>query len=232
MLQKCPLARGRGRGGCCCPGPHPWACVGLGLAWGLGIFQRAHSTERRRCRSCTCRVCRCASRSRMRCRPESWRASWLHRVRVCVCAQPAAEPRAGRVREHWHGVLGHTLQPQPAPLAVSPASRQLRPQSAANSSLGHACGWQLKPRPCVRLAMGRGAPLVSMIARGVDRAFLSPHCRSVYPRRPAGGLSSSRRPSRSSSRAHCDRGGPGLRHSVRDGEIVELDFSRFPGIAK
>ena len=152
--------------------------------------------------------------------------------RVCVCVQPAAEPRAGRVREHWHGVLGHTLQPQPAPLAVSPASRQLRPQSAANSSLGHACGWQLKPRPCVRLAMGRGASLVSMIARGVDRAFLSSHCRSVYPRRPAGGLSSSRRPSRSSSRAHCDRGGPGLRHSVRDGEIVELDFSRFPGIAK
>ena len=141
-FKSAPLARGRGRGGCCCPGPHPWACVGLGLAWGLGIFQRAHSTERRRCRSCTCRVCRCASRSRMRCRPESWRASWLHRaVCVCVCAQPAAEPRAGRVREHWHGVLGHTLQPQPAPLAVSPASRQLRPQSAANSSLGHACGW-------------------------------------------------------------------------------------------
>ena len=134
-------------------------------------------------------------------------------VCVCVCVQPAAEPRAGRVREHWHGVLGHTLQPQPAPLAVNPASRQLRPQSAANSSLGHACGWQLKPRPCVRLAMGRGASLVSMIARGVDRAFLSSHCRSVYPRRPAGGLSSSRRPSRSSSRAHCDRGGPGLRRS-------------------
>ena len=152
---------------------------------------------------------------------------------VCVCVCAACRRTEGWSRERALAQSARTHTAAAAcPLAVSPASRQLRPQSAANSSLGHACGWQLKPRPCVRLAMGRGAPLVSMIARGVDRAFLSSHCRSVYPRRPAGGLSSSRRPSRSSSRAHCDRGGPGLRHSVRDGEIVELDFSRFPGIAK
>lgn len=86
---------------------------------------------------------------------------------------------------------------------ASPASRQLRSKGPTQASA------------ILRLAMGRprrGVPLVSTIARGVDRARVAlsslPVCRSVYPCRPAGGLSSSRRPSRSSSRAHCDRRGP------------------------
>ena len=48
----------------------------------------------------------------------------------------------------------------------------------ANSSLGHT-------------AAGYG--LVSTIARGVDRAFLSPHCRSADPSTPAGRLAVSPR---------------------------------------
>ena len=100
-----------------------------------------------------------------------------------LCVEPAAQPGAGRVREHWPGVLGHTPQPQPAPTAASPASRQLRSKGPTQASA------------ILRLAMGRprrGA-LVPTIARGVDRAFLSPHCRSADPSTPAGRLAVSPR---------------------------------------
>ena len=60
-----------------------------------------------------------------------------------LCVEPAAQPGAGRVREHWPGVLGHTPQPQPAPTAASPASRQLRSKGPTQASaiLRLAMGW-------------------------------------------------------------------------------------------
>lgn len=67
---------------------------------------------------------------------------------------------------------------------ASPASRQLRSKGPTQASA------------ILRLAMGRprrGVPLVSTIARGVDRAFLSPHCRSADPSTPAGRLAVSPR---------------------------------------
>ena len=95
-----------------------------------------------------------------------------------LCVEPAAQPGAGRVREHWPGVLGHTPQPQPAPTAASPASRQLRSKGPTQASaiLRLAMGW------CPR------SPAVS-----TARALLSPHCRSADPSTPAGRLAVSPR---------------------------------------
>lgn len=97
-------------------------------------------------------------------------------------AEPGAEPGAGRVR-------GHSPQPQPAPQHALPCRPALSPAEAqtANSSPGDACRWLI----------GRGMVL-RFATHGAHRALPSSPCRL------AGGLSSSRRPSRSCSRAHCD----------------------------
>ena len=85
---------------------------------------------------------------------------------------------------------------------ASPASRQLRPKGPTQASAIRAAGYGPGPP--------WGAFGIHDRPRCRPRVSLSslPVCRSVYPCRPAGGLSSSRRPSRSSSRAHCDRRGP------------------------
>jgi hypothetical protein len=109
-----------------------------------------------------------------------------------LCVQPAAERsaasrRAGSKGGSWsgesalgRGARGHPPQPQPAPQHALPCRPALSPAEAqtANSSPGDAC----------RRLAGRGA-------------VCYPWC---SPCRPAGGLSSSRRPSRSCWRARCD----------------------------